>query len=111
MKDNYIREAIVTKIVDWDTVYISCDLWFDVWKNLKIRLARINCPEKNTEKWKIVREYMSKFLNKSWFIESLKYDKYGRWLCELYIEDENISDLLISLWYALPRNWQWVKPI
>ena len=41
----------------------------------------------------------------------LQYDKYGRWLCEVYIEDKNISDELLSLWYAKQRDWKWVKPI
>ena len=56
-------------------------------------------------------ELMSKYIGKEGIIESLKYDKYGRWLCEVYIEDKNISDELLSLWYAKQRDWKWVRPI
>ena len=111
MQDNYIRSIIVEKIVDWDTIHISADLWFDIRKKMKVRLARINCPEKNTDEWKKVKEYMSKYIGKEGIIESLKYDKYGRWLCEVYIEDKNISDELLLLWYAKQRDWKRVKPI
>lgn len=111
MKDNYVRNIILDKVVDWDTVHIICDLWFDVWKKMKVRLARINCPEKNTEKWKEVKEYMKQFEWESGSIESLKYDKYWRWLCELYIHDENISDKLLTEGYALPRDGKWEEPI
>lgn len=78
---------------------------------MKVRLARINCPEKNTDEWKKVKEYMSKYIGKEGIIESLKYDKYGRGLAELYIDNNNISDELLSLWYAKQRDWKWVKPI
>jgi len=84
-------------------------IWYT--KKMKIRLARINCPEKNTEAGIKAKEYMKQYVSKNGFIQSLKYDKYGRWLCEVYIDDINISDLLIKAWYALPRDWKWVKPI
>lgn len=111
MGDNYIRNIILDKVVDWDTVHIICDLWFDVWNKMKVRLARINCPEKNTNKWKEVKIYMNEYIGKTGFIQSLKYDKYGRWLCELYIGGINISDHLIEKWFALPWDWKWTKPI
>lgn len=111
MQDNYIRSVIIEKIVDWDTLHISCDLGYDIWKKEKIRLARINCPEKNTDEWKKIKEYMQKYVWVEWVIQSLKYDKYGRGLAELYIDNKNISDELLSLWYAKQRDWKWVKPI
>ena len=111
MKDNYIRSVIIDRIVDGDTLHISCDLWYDIRKKEKIRLARINCPEKNTEVWKKIKEYMQKYIWSEWVIQSLKYDKYGRWLAELYINEKNISDELLSLWYAKERDGKWVKPI
>lgn len=54
---------------------------------------------------------MQKYVWVEWVIQSLKYDKYGRGLAELYINDKNISDELLSLWYAKQRDWKWVKPI
>lgn len=109
--DNYIRAITIDKIVDGDTIHIVCDLWFDVRKKMKVRLARINCPEKDTEEWIKVKEYMQQHISKNGFIWSLRYDKYGRWLCEVIIDDVNISDHLIELWYAKLRDGKWKKPI
>lgn len=111
IKDNFIRAIIVDRILDWDTIHINCDLWFDIRKKMKVRLARINCPEKNTEEWIKVKEYMKKYEWNIGVIESLKYDKYGRWLCEVYIEWNNISDELLSMKYAFVRDWKWEKPV
>lgn len=111
IKDNFTRMIIIDKIVDWDTIHINCDLWFDVWKKMKLRLARINCPEKNTPEGKEAKKFLEQYIGKEWVIESLKYDKYGRGLCELYIGWLNISDLLVDLWYAKLRDWKGEKPV
>lgn len=110
-KDNYIRNIIVTKIVDWDTVYVNCDLWFDVRRIVKVRLWHIQVYEKNTDIWQKAIEYLSQFKWSEWYIESLKYDKYWRWLCELFINWNNISDELIHLWYWVERDGKWAKPL
>jgi hypothetical protein len=110
-KDNYIRNIIVTKIVDWDTVYVNCDLWFDVRRIVKVRLWHIQVYEKDTDIWQKAIEYLSQFKWSEWYIESLKYDKYWRWLCELFINWNNISDELIHLWYWVERDGKWAKPL
>ena len=107
--DNYIRNMVIDSVVDWDTIKIHCDLWFDVRKNVKVRLARINCPELSTEEWQTSKKFMTKFVWKPWYIESLKYDKYWRGLCEVWINWENISDLIVSMWLWYYRDWKWKK--
>ena len=45
----YQYKAIITKVIDGDTVDVDIDLGFDVWlKNQRIRLYGIDTPESRT---------------------------------------------------------------
>ncbi len=99
----YEYRAFVRKVYDGDTVTVDIDLGFDVvLKGQKIRLVRINAPEvrgqQRPEGLKSRDALRGKIGNK-WIkirTQKDKKGKYGRWLGELWIEDECVNDWLIT---------------
>lgn len=93
MKPNYTYNARVLRVVDGDTVIAECDLGFDLWKKVNIRLHGINTPETRTrdanEKaeglkakarlTELLEEAGNKFV-----LQSMGVDKYGRSLGVLW---------------------------
>lgn len=103
IKTNYIYDAVVTKVVDGDTIDATVDLGFTVSVNVRFRLNDVNTMEmKDTDPIKresaqLAKQFMiDKLLNKIIVISSYKTDKYGRWLADIYLNDEKINDTLIK---------------
>lgn len=99
----------VLKIVDGDTVDILIDVGFDMLRKERVRLNRIDTPESSskdiTEKQLGLeaKEYLTNWLkkNKKLRIKTIKDDKYGRILGDIFNETgECINDLLIEKGYA-----------
>jgi len=93
----YFYKCKIVKVVDGDTVDASIDLGFSISVKKRIRLARINAAEKNSDipseqedsKKAITR--LSELCNESsdWFLDSLSVDPYGRIIGELYRSSNN----------------------
>lgn len=109
----YIYKAIVTSILDGDTIKVDIDLGFGIWlKDQNIRLLKINAPEIKGESKSLgikSKEKLSELiLNEEVKLETLKdkKEKYGRWLGLIIInvngEEICINDLMISHGYAKP---------
>ena len=107
----YHYNAEVTRVVDGDTVDALVDLGFNTYSKQRIRLYGINTPEIRTRD-KIekkaglaamarLEELLADNDNRCVIRTSLdKKGKYGRWLGEVFVEDENINQWLISEGYA-----------
>ena len=93
----YIYKAKITNVVDGDTVDMQVDLGFHTYIRGRFRLARIDTPELNSTsveeriKAKEAKEYMMQYLDKNVVIKSSKKDKYGRFLAEIYLENNSVS--------------------
>ncbi len=108
----YHYKAKVLSVYDGDTCTVDIDLGLHIWnKGEKIRLNRINAPElRGNEKAKglMSRDYLkSLILDKEVYIETIKdkKEKYGRYLGEIWLEDEkgkfmNINDVMVKNGYA-----------
>ncbi len=103
----YEYKATVTKVYDGDTITVDFDLGFGiVLKKQTIRLFGINTPEvRGSEKADgiISRDALrQRILGKQVIIKTSKdkKGKYGRWLGEVFVADENINQWLISEGYA-----------
>jgi len=103
----YEYKALVTKVYDGDTITVDFDLGFGIMlKKQTIRLFGINTPEvRGIEKADgiISRDALrQRILGKKVIIKTSKdkKGKYGRWLGEVFVEDENINQWLISEGYA-----------
>jgi len=103
----YEYKAMITKVYDGDTITADIDLGFGiVTKKQKIRLLGINTPEvRGSEKPQgiISRDALrQRILGKEVIIKTSKdkKGKYGRWLGEVFVEDENVNQWLITEGYA-----------
>jgi micrococcal nuclease len=103
----YEYKATVTKVYDGDTITVDFDLGFGILiRKQKIRLLGINTPEvRGPEKPQgiISRNALrQRILGKVVTIKTSKdkKGKYGRWLGEVFMDEENINQWLISEGYA-----------
>ena len=103
----YEYRAFVRKVYDGDTITVDIDLGFDVvLKDQKIRLTKINAPEvrgdQRPEGLKSRDALRDKIGNKWIRIKTQKdkKGKYGRWLGELWLDDECVNDWLLKEGYA-----------
>lgn len=100
--------AVIKEVYDGDTVTIDLDLGFYIHVfNQKFRLLYVDAPElrgKTKELGILSRDALrEKILGKSVIIQTYKdsKDKFGRWLCEIVLDGENINQWLINEGYAV----------
>lgn len=100
--------AIITEVYDGDTVTANIDLGFYMHiHNQKFRLLYVDAPEikgSTKELGTLSRNALrEKVLGKEVILRTYKdsKDKYGRWLCEIFVGDENINQWLIDEGYAV----------
>ena len=111
------RVTEINRVVDGDTIDVTIDLGFDLYKKERVRVAGVDTPEKRT------RDLEEKALGidaTNWLKQKLEdtidgeYEltirtelkggvgKYGRLLGWLYVGDEEVSlnEDMIEEWYA-----------
>lgn len=103
----YEYKATVVKVYDGDTITVDFDLGFGIiLKKQTIRLFGINTPEvRGPEKADgiISRDALrQRILGKQVIIKTSKdkKGKYGRWLGEVFVDQENINQWLLREGYA-----------
>jgi micrococcal nuclease len=94
LQPQYSYQAVVTNVVDGDTIDALVDLGFYVQVNVRFRLFGINTQETNDQDpakrdlaIKAKQYVIDNLLNKKVSIRSHKTDKYGRWLGEIFIDN------------------------
>jgi|TARA_R110000744_G_scaffold77129_1_gene152456 micrococcal nuclease len=99
----YEYSAEVKKVYDGDTITVDFDLGFGIiLRKQKIRLLGINTPEvrgESRDQGLISRDRLrERILGKTVTIKTSrdKKGKYGRWIGEVFIEDENINQWLLN---------------
>lgn len=107
----YEYKAKVVKVYDGDTITALIDLGFGVTFKEKIRLYGINTPEirgKERPDGLISRDRLrDRILDKDVIIKTFKdkKGKYGRYIAEIYLEEENINEWLVSEGLAEKRDY------
>lgn len=107
----YEYRAKVIKVYDGDTITVLIDLGFGVTFKEKLRLYGINTPEvrgKERLDGLISRDRLrERILDEDVIIKTLKdkKGKYGRYIAEVYLEEENINDWLVSEGLAERRDY------
>ena len=101
----YEYNAKLIRVIDGDTVDALIDLGFDVWVKKRIRLYGIAAPATRTKdldekaQGLLTKERLSALLEASdgrFILSSHGVGKYGRCLGTLFIEKQNINELLVS---------------
>lgn len=114
----FTYKAEIVKIVDGDTVDVDIDLGFQCWvRDVRLRLNRIDAYETRLYKGVTEEEKAKGMAAKEWLeklameksdkivVKTVDRGKYGRWIAELIIDDENISDSLVSMGYAVYKEY------
>ena len=110
-KAAYLYQAQVVKIIDGDTFDAVVDLGFYVNTLVRFRMYGIDTAEVN-DKDPAMRTLameaklfcVDKLLNKSVTLQTYKTDKYGRWLAEAYLpnEEKSVNTQLLEANLAVP---------
>lgn len=108
----YTYLAIVTGVYDGDTITADVDLGMHTWqRGVKVRLARIDAPEvrgDEREQGFAARDWVrERILGKEIVIQTIKdkKGKYGRYLGEIWLNDENLNDAIVSAGHADYRDY------
>ena len=103
----YEYRAYVRKVYDGDTVTVDIDLGFDIiLHKQKIRLLRINAPEVRGSQRQAglkSRDALREKIGSRWIKLKTQHDKkgkWGRWLGEIWLEDECVNDWLLAEGHA-----------
>ena len=100
---DYVYSAMITRVVDGDTVDAIVDLGFTVSVNIRFRLYGIDTMETNDKdlakrdlglKAKLLVNDL--VLGKEVTLKSYKTDKYGRWLAEIFVDGVSVNSKLIA---------------
>ena len=102
-----IKYAKCVRVYDGDTIHIAAPIFNGIISRFKVRLAKIDTPELRTKnEWEksaavIVKNLLkNKIENKIIELIDVKYDKYGRLLAEVMLNDENINKWLLDSEWA-----------
>jgi len=105
--------AKVEKVVDGDTIDVSIDLGFKIFKKARLRLLGIDTPEihgvpKDSEEYRAgmkAKEWLEdKLLYKIVVVRTHKTGKYGRYLAKVYLQGNDINEQLVEL--GLARRYE-----
>lgn len=130
----YQYKGKIIKVVDGDTVRIDLDLGFDLGLKSNFRLNGLDTAEKNFPFGAATRDWLKvQLLDKTVLVDSYAHDKYGRWLCDIRLQngtefsETSVNDQMIqhgiakaysgdsksNMWTAeeLASNGLWLVPI
>lgn len=97
------------RVVDGDTLEADIDLGFGVaLTTIKIRLAKIDCPEMSTEAGVIAKGFTENWVNSKVntvqivvSVKNHKKDKYGRILGSVAADGEDLAEMLMNAGHAM----------
>lgn len=107
----YEYKAKIISIYDGDTVTAEIFVGFNVTIKEKLRLSGINAPELRGDERPdglISRDKLrEKLLNKEVIIKTFKdkKGKYGRYIAEIFLEEESINEWLVTEGLAIKKEY------
>jgi len=101
MKPSYKYKARLDRVIDGDTYDVTVDLGFTITTNQRLRLVGVDTPEvrgpERPEGLKVKAYVKDLIEGKKLTIETFKVGKYGRYICEVYLDnDEKLSEHLLA---------------
>ena len=91
----YEYKAVVNRVVDGDTIDVTIDLGFSVWKKIRVRMEGINTPESRTRDLEEKKRGLAakdrlksilEFNNNKCILKVSGVGKYGRALATVLVE-------------------------
>ncbi len=105
--------ASAPRVIDGDTVELTCDTGFYSTHRVKFRMAGIDTPELKqaggSDARQAITGLLAGFGDKPFAIHSEGVDKYGRWLATIPLYEsagplDTINQRLIELGFAVPYS-------
>jgi endonuclease YncB( thermonuclease family) len=89
----YLYAATVAGVVDGDTLDLDIDLGFDVSVRQRIRLARVNSPELDTQAGRAARDFLVAELVSvaTVVVQTRKADLHGRYVAEVFVSTKTTT--------------------
>lgn len=102
----YQYAAMVDNVVDGDTLDLMIDLGFKILVRQRVRLARVDTPERSQVGFTAAKEFViQKTADKRVTVKTEKVSKWGYYLAEITLSDgSNLSDALVAGGYAKPYD-------
>ena len=91
----YEYKAVVDRVVDGDTIDVTIDLGFSVWKKMRVRMEGINTPESRTRDLEEKKRGLAakdrlksilEFNNNKCVLKVSGLGKFGRALASVYVD-------------------------
>lgn len=101
----YKYRATVLRWVDGDTVDLLVDLGFYHFVKTRFRLYGMDTPERGDALWSEATDFAKQMapVDSEITIEVFKdHDKYGRWLANIYVDDQQVNESLVAAGLAVP---------
>ncbi|WP_170291947.1 thermonuclease family protein [Heliobacterium mobile] len=97
---NYTYNATVTRVIDGDTFDADVDLGFNVIIKERFRLYGLNAPEIHGEekgRGERARQWLAgQIEGKFVTVNSVRKEKYGRWLAVVNSAGKNVNDEMVA---------------
>lgn len=102
----YEYKARIESVIDGDTVDAIIDLGFKTSMRQRLRLARIDTPERGQDGYAQARDFVTwAVVDKPVKIKTEKISKWGYYLAEIMLpDDRNLSDALVEAGLAKPYD-------
>lgn len=101
----YEYKAKVVNVVDGDTVDAVIDLGFKVAVTQRLRLDRIDTPERGQDGYTEAKVFVADMvLNKECTLKTYKVSKWGYYLADIFVQGRSLSDALVSVGLAKPYD-------
>lgn len=105
--DPWIRNGIVSRIIDGDSLVVEVDLGYRVWHRTHIRLLGIDSPERGEVGWAEARDHLAQLApaDTPCIVQTVREDKYGgRWLATVQVAGVDLAAAQLAGGYAAPYD-------
>lgn len=110
MQPAYRYRATTSKVHDGDTFTAVVDLGFRVATTISVRVRGVDTPEMHDkdEAKRLAAQAAQRFTQSTladrvFLLESYKdRESFARWVCDVWVDDANLSDLLIAAGHGVP---------
>jgi micrococcal nuclease len=97
--------ATVFNVVDGDTIDVTVDLGFKMYSKQRIRLARIDTPERGQPGFAEAGHYLRELImNKEITLVTHKVSKWGQYVGDIVLNGEDINQRMLDEGLAKPYN-------
>lgn len=101
----FTYRAKVYNIVDGDTIDVEIDLGFKIYTKQRIRLNRIDTPERGENGFKEATNRLKELiLDKEVTLITTKISKWGYYLGDIYLDDQDINQIMLTENLAKPYS-------